>query len=569
VRPSALIHVPLILVALGAGSAFAADPADAGIPVRSDLVKSACGACHEQDDTGRMTRISYERKTPEAWELTLKRMMRTGRVQLSPEQAREIIRYLGDDHGLAPAEARAVLYRAEKRPTLETAVNDEVGETCNRCHLAAWYLSQRRTKEEWQLLKGMHLGYFPIIEYQTFRGSPPGEQGGDDAPRARGAAPPTTAGPPDERWRVDRVLDWLAENYGFETAEWKEYRAKRSSRDLSGKWLFTTHQPTKGLASGTIVFEKTAAGYTTRADIALADGKLEKRTGTGVLYSDLTWRGRSEGTSLLSQREVLGLSDDGSTLEGRFFRGEYGELGLDVRMVRLASDARIAGVSPKALAAPGEGSATSTLRILGANLTASVAPGDIDLGPGLSVTRIQSQTPERLEVEVAVQSDAPPGRRNVRVGATTALDALAVYAGIDYVKVRPEEGLARTGGGAIAKQFVQFEAVAYANGPDGEPLTADDVELNVVSPAWSLEEYHVIHEDEDLRYVGAIDENGLFTPNLDGPNPERKRATNNMGDVWAVAAYTPPGASRPLHGRAHLIVAPPIYTYWDFQEVFP
>jgi quinohemoprotein amine dehydrogenase len=516
-----------------------------------------------------MTRISYERKTPEAWELTLKRMVRTGRVQLSPEQAKEIVRYLGDDHGLAPSEARAVLYRAEKRPTLEKAVNDEVGETCNRCHLAAWYLSQRRTKEEWQLLKGMHLGYFPIIEYQTFRGAPPGERGDDDAPRPRSEAPPTTAGAPDERWRVDRVLDWLADNYGLETPEWKEYRAKKSPVDLSGKWLFTTHQPTKGLASGTVVFEKTPTGYVTRADISLADGKAEKRTGTGVLYSDLTWRGRSEGASLQDQREVLALADDGTTLEGRFFRGDYGELGLDVRMVRLGSDTRIAGVNPKAVAAKAEGTATATLKVLGANFPAGIGADDVDLGPGVAVTRVRAQTPDRLELEIGVQAGAPAGRRNVRVGATTAVDAFAVYDRVDYVQVRPQEGLARTGGGAIAKQFIQFEAVAFGSGPDGEPLTADDVELNVVSPTWSLEEYHVRHEDEDLQYVGTIDGNGFFTPALDGPNPERKRATNNMGDVWVVATYTPPGASRPIHGRGHLIVAPPVYTYWDYKEAFP
>jgi quinohemoprotein amine dehydrogenase len=182
---------------------------------------------------------------------------------------------------------------------------------------------------------------------------------------------------------------------------------------------------------------------------------------------------------------------------------------------------------------------------------------------------VRSQAPDRLELEIQVKADAPPGRRNVRIGATIAPDALAVYDKIDYVQVRPQEGLARTGGGAIAKQYVQFEAVAFGNGPDGEPLTADDVELNPVAPTWSLEEYHVRHEDEDLQYVGAIDPNGFFTPSLDGPNPERKRATNNMGDVWAVAAYTPPGASRPLLGRAHLIVAPPVYAYWDFKEAFP
>lgn len=566
-RLRALVHVPVLILCCGAGTLLAADE-PAGLPVTSDLVKNACGGCHEQDDQGRMTRISYERKTPEAWELTMKRMMRTGRVQLSPEQAKEVVRYLADNHGLAPAEARGVLYRAEKRPHLEEPVSEDVGQTCDRCHLAAQYLSERRTKEEWHLLKGMHIGYFPIIEYQTFRGSPPGERGSDDAPRAASAAAAAAAAssaPTDDRWRVDRVLDYLSEHYGFETSDWKEYRAKRSAVNLNGRWLLTTHQPTKGLASGTVVFEKSAGGYTTRTELRLADGTTDKRTGTGFLYSDLTWRGRSDGPALKDQREVLMLSDDESELTGRFFRGEYGELGLDVHLVRLGSDPRIGGVTPRAIAAGSNG----TLAVVGANLPTSVAPGDFDLGPGARVTRIRSQAPERIELDVEVSADAPPGRRNLRMGATTAVDAFAVYDKIDYVKVVPEEGLARLGGGAIPKQFIQFEAVAFASGPDGQPLTGDDVELNVVTPQWSLEEYYVRPEDDDLKYVGTIDGNGLFTPNIDGPNPDRKRATNNMGDVWVVASYAAPGASRPLLGRSQLIVSPPIYTYWDFKEAFP
>jgi quinohemoprotein amine dehydrogenase len=559
VRLGAFLVVPALLTSLALA-------ADNGIPVRSELVKNACGGCHEQDEKGLMTRISYERKSPEAWELTLKRMVRTGRVQLSPDQAKEVVRYLSNEHGLAPAEARSIFYRAEKRPQLETAVSQEVGETCNRCHLAAWYLSQRRTKEEWGLLKGMHLGYFPIIEFQTFRGPAPGEQGPDDAPHAQPAAASAPPSKDDERWRVDRVLDYLAEHYGLETPEWKEFRSKKGGVDLAGRWLLTTHQPSKGLISGTYTFEKSADGYTSRADLRLADGTAERRTGKGVLYSDLSWRGLSDGPALKDQREVLMLSDDGSELSGRFFRGEYGELGLDVRLVRLGSDARIAGVLPRAVALT---AGTASLSIAGANFPASLQPASIDLGPGVRVTRIRSQAPERIDLDVEVSADAPAGKRNVRVGGVTAVDAFAVYDSIDYVQVRPLEGLARTGGGAIGKQFIQFEAVGFDNGPDGEALTADDVELNVVAPAWSLEEYHVRIEDEDLQYVGAIDPSGFFTPAIDGPNPDRKRATNNMGDIWAVATFTPPGAARPLRGRAHLIVAPPVYTYWDYKEAFP
>lgn len=574
-RLRALVAVPAFLFGCGVVSTFGADEPE-GIPVTSDLVENACGGCHEQDDQGRMTRISYERKTPEGWELTMKRMMRTGRVQLSPDQAREVVRYLANNHGLAPAEARAVFYRAEKRPQLEEPVNEEVGETCNRCHLAAWYLSERRTKEEWHLLKGMHIGYFPIIEYQTFRGPPPGERGGDDAPRPANSSASANANAnanastdTDARWRVDRVLDYLSEHYGLETSDWKEFRGKKGNVDLSGRWLLTTHQPTKGLVSGTVVFEKNSDGYATRAELHLADGTTDKRTGTGFLYADLTWRGRSNGPGLNDQREVLMLSDDESELTGRFFRGEYGELGLDVRLVRLGSDPRIGGVTPHAVAAPSSGSASATLAVAGANFPASLAPGDVDFGPGVRVTRIRAQTPERLDLEVEVSADAPPGRRNLRVRTTTAVDAFAVYDNIDYVKVLPQEGLARLGGGAIPKQFIQFEAVAFANGPDGEPLTADDVELNVVAPKWSLEEYYVRPEDDDVQYVGSIDQNGFFTPNLDGPNPDRKRATNNMGDVWVVASFTPPGSEHALLGRAQLIVSPPVYTYWDFKEAFP
>ena len=147
----------------------AAEDVEKGIPVTSELVRNACGACHAIDDANRLSRISYERKAPEGWGATLKRMLRTGQVQLSPEQAKEIVRYLSDHHGLAPAEARPVFYRAEKRPVHDKIFDYEVRVTCTACHIGARFLSQRRSEEEWMLLKGMHLGYFPIVEYQGFR----------------------------------------------------------------------------------------------------------------------------------------------------------------------------------------------------------------------------------------------------------------------------------------------------------------------------------------------------------------------------------------------------------------
>ena len=92
------------------------------------------------------------------------------------------------------------------------------------------------------------------------------------------------------------------------------------------------------------------------------------------------------------------------------------------------------------------------------------------------------------------------------------------------------------------KQLQQFEAVAIASGPDGKPGTPDDLQLGTVPVKWSLEEYTATFGDDDLKFVGTLDQTGLFTPNVDGPNPKRSGNRNNIGDVWVVAELTPDGA---------------------------
>ncbi len=127
--------------------------------------------------------------------------------------------------------------------------------------------------------------------------------------------------------------------------------------------------------------------------------------------------------------------------------------------------------------------------------------------------------------------------------------------------------MARIGGANFPKQYQQFEAVAYHNGPDGQPDTEDDLKLGIVDVTWSLEEYTATFGDEDKEFVGAIDAAGLFTPNIDGPNPNRKGSGNNIGDVWVVATYRPDSGKEPIRARAHLVVTVPLYMKWDQPEV--
>jgi quinohemoprotein amine dehydrogenase len=87
--------------------------ADAGIPVTDELVVAKCGTCHRPDAQKRLTRISYRRASPENWERTIKRMIQLNHLALESAEARAIVKYLADNHGLAPDEARPVAFEAE------------------------------------------------------------------------------------------------------------------------------------------------------------------------------------------------------------------------------------------------------------------------------------------------------------------------------------------------------------------------------------------------------------------------------------------------------------------------
>ena len=75
--------------------------------------------------------------------------------------------------------------------------------------------------------------------------------------------------------------------------------------------------------------------------------------------------------------------------------------------------------------------------------------------------------------------------------------------------------------------------------------------------------------DDDKEFVGSLNNNGMFTPNIDGPNPQRKFGRNNYGDVWVVATAKSEKdkEGKPLVGKSYLVVTVPTYIKWDQPEV--
>jgi quinohemoprotein amine dehydrogenase len=513
------------------------------------------------DEKGQISRISFQRNTPEGWQSTIQRMAALNGLRIDPATAREVVRYLSNHLGLAPEEVKPAAWDLERRVTdFKYSANADAEGVCNKCHTLGRVITQRRTREEWDLLIAMHRGWYPLVDNQAFRRGGPAPR--DPTPDGR---------PPDTRHPIEKAVEHLARTFPLKTSEWAAWSATMRPARLDGTWALTATETGKGNVYGRMVVKavpSTTDEFTTEiTTIDARSGHRTSRTGQSLLYTGFQWRGRSSqaGKDDSAFREVMFVDREWRTIEGRWFSGGYDELGLDVKLERVGSEARVLGTARTALRA---GATGQELKIYGINLPSALQPTDVDLGSGVTVTGVVSVSPDEATVTVDVAANAATGARDLFVAGASRAKALAIYDSVDGLKVTPAWAMARVGGGAFPKGLAQFEARAFDNGPDGKPETGDDIDLGVVNASWTLEEFAATYDDDDVKFVGTIEaKTGRFTPAIDGPNPARSGSRNNIGDVYAVAIYTPEAidgkAAKPLRARAHLLVTVPLYMRWE------
>ena len=526
IRPPGLGQTARILL-MSAVPLLAQGQTEVGIPVTDPLVRAKCGTCHAADEQGNLQRISWARATPEGWQEALKRKIRENDVSLTPPEARAIVKYLSTRHGLTPEESKPVMYSAERR------VHDEAGllnatllEACANCHKAARALSWRRTADGWKQFAETHSGRY------RFKPDP-------------------------------EAIAYLGKVAPFYTREWASWSARAHAPEPTGRWLMTAHVQGRGNFYGEMDVEAASGGdeFLTRVRLhSVNDGAVVVRTGRSVVYAGTAWRGRSQGISVASAapddlsteaREAMWVAPNGSRVEGRWFWGQYEELGFDVTMQRASSDPALLLVDPPSFKA---GSNANRIRLIGDRFPAQVTPADVTVGSGVTVRRIISSTPGEIVAEVDVAADALSGKRNVSFRSSTLESAVAIYDRVDYVKVTPESSLATFGSQTYSRGFQQFEAIGYQRGPDGRPHTADDLELGPVQVAWSMEVFYEVDPNKQDR-VGTVSATGFFTPAAANPG--------NNYDVWIIAtAKTEKGKDgKPLVGKCYLVVTVPTYTF--------
>ena len=398
----------------------------------------------------------------------------------------------------------------------------------------------------------MHIGYFPLSQFVAFSSHERDHPEDLNAPK-----------PKDP---VDVAVDYLSKNYTLYSSAWSNWRAQMTDPDLTGKWLVTASAPGKGKYFGELSITQTApAEFRTECALTGArDGSKLNLPGKSFVYTGYEWRGSATSDQLGTLREVMTVSPDQSSLEGRWFWGAYQEFGFTVAARREGPALSIIGTNLDSIHA---GSQNVPLKIYGAHFPADLKAADIQLGSGVKVTKLVSVTPTLVSALADVEPKILAGERSIAIRGHVTPDAFSVYDRVEYIKINAETALAHVGGTVAKKGYVQYEAHAYSNGLDGLPNTPDDVDLGVVPVKWSVEEFISHNHDNDKEFVGYIDSAGLFTPNGDGPNPQRRLSADNIGDVWVVAKYAGKDSSAPLEAKSYLVVAIPDFLRFDTPEV--
>lgn len=517
-------------------------------PSAREVLVIRCLLCHApKEEDGKLDAIEAQRKSPEGWSMTLSRMVRTHGVKLQDGDARILVKYLSDHYGLAPKEVEPYRFILEQRNTRTTQdVPKPLQAGCIQCHTYARIALQRRTQDSWERLPDAKVALMANIGSET-----------------------ASAGQLKDYWFDDAknsAVPHLIKHQPFETEAWTDWQAVKKP-SYAGTWLVVGHDPGRG---GDYTGQLTlTAGeddqYTGEFSYTFADGSQMEGSTTGTIYTGFQWRGVAQAKESgaagreMRQREIFFASEDGNTVSGRRLLTNFGDLGMDETWYRRQGGARLLTVSPAMI----QTGSPQTVKLFGMGFSGDILSADkFSFGEGVGVLSLRLDGNQTIVAEVFAKAGVAEGPRTVSIQGVAGERQVAVYEAVDYIRITPERGFARPGGIRTPKIFQQYEVVGYTNGPDNAKGTDDDVKLGRIDPVkWNLEEYVKRPNDDDIQYVGSVDQTGLFHPNEDGPNPKRHLMEGNVGDVWVEAWYTPEGAKRPMGARAHLLVMPAKFVF--------
>lgn len=470
--------------------------------VISEQVDQSCITCHAVNGK-KLERISDVRKTPEGWLGTVQRMERIHGVKLTDDERKQIVKDLSKVQGLSPEEAEPVQYWMANLPSYSEPnyASEAVNNSCINCHAGGRFEAQRRTEEEWKNLKDFHLVMFPSI-YLNHRHM--------DWPK-----------------EAEEAIAALVSQYKYESEEWENWKGKEYNP--SGKWKVVGFQATKGFYLGESEFVKEDDNFKETKEIQFL-GSKNKMTQTGPveMYGGFMLRTQFKDDQGSKQRGTYNVLNNGAQIKGNW--SQVNDLGISATETYFKVQTEVPEIIFMENKEVKIGS-TAEIKVYGMNLT-KVTPETLTVPEGAIVKSFVAESDDQAVLTVEVSEKLLPGHYEIKIENGTVHDSLTVYQAVDYLKIDPPYGVARVGDrGPMQKVSTQFTAYAYSNGKDGKKDTEDDLKLMPVKAQWTLKGYPDEENTDEIKFIGSIDENGLFTPLAEGMNEERDFTQENVGAV--------------------------------------
>ena len=522
------------------------------------MVRQKCSACHKPDERGKIEVIEETRKSPEEWKVVVDRMIRLNSAAVEDKDFNAVIKELSWHLPLTPEEMLLIAYlnsdeNSQYRETPRNDLEKRIYTACVRCHTWGKIASHRNTLAQWGETRVMHLGLYPTAVLQMREMNWPKE--------------------------FEELVPRLAELFPFDTPEWHAWMTSRKNPDLSGDWKFAGYQPGKGYYTGSCVIraapEIGSDEYRIEREIRYQNenGAAQNFSGQGTLYSGYHLRFALNPTS--GDKKIEGVFDLAADTDG--FSGRWWEVVQDANvygneeLFKASGNPRIVAVFPQSIQ---KGGKLRELKVVGVNLPVGLKSADIKFSdPGISVKEAVRTDAGDLLVRVKAGDKASIGTVTLSAAGVSYPHPLAVYDQAQAIAILPALGRARVScGPAYPPQGVQFVARAIHFGSDGKEGTSDDLVLEPVAAKWWLEEEDTSvstlmkglravgiypkfgrEVDDDLKYVNAPVDNGLYTPvTTYAPIKERVQHTEGTGLVAIGASATIDG--KEYKGRSLLAV---------------
>ena len=252
-------------------------------------------------------------------------------------------------------------------------------------------------------------------------------------------------------------------------------------------------------------------------------------------------------------------------MSGRWFTGAYDETGIDVKLTRLGCDPVVLGAG--AAGAEDRRDRPARCRSSARTCRRRSTPSDIGLGPGVTVTRVVSATPDEIVASKSTSRPTRADRPARRVGRRRRRSRRRWWSTTRSTASRCCRRPAWRASAASVFPEAATSSSRRSRTTTGRTASRTPTTiwtLGLVDVKWSVEEYtaHVRRRRHAVRRRDRPERAVHAERRRPEPEAQPATATTSATCGSSPSYQRPAGTRQPLRARAHLLVTVPLYMEW-------